>query len=185
MAECLTVTREIGKFESERELRRQICKTVRKMYAHGFVVACEGNLSVRLDRDRILVTPAGACQGHLGPRPDHRLSTNGDRGTIRDDPAHCRISWRAALAASRGSTETDRGEAALCGFIPGRHCRGTAYIGDRRRPGRQEPELFLEGAAARPRGVEEIAGHICARDNSFESGSPTTIRLLMAKWMRS
>ncbi len=67
MAECLTVTREIGKFESERELRRQICKTGRKMYAHGFVVACEGNLSVRLDRDRILVTPAGACKGHLGP----------------------------------------------------------------------------------------------------------------------
>ena len=67
MAECLTATREIGKFESERELRRQICKTGRKMYAHGFVVACEGNLSVRLDRDRILVTPAGACKGHLGP----------------------------------------------------------------------------------------------------------------------
>jgi len=57
----------IGQFEMERELRRQICKTGQKMYAHGFVVACEGNLSVRLDRDRILVTPAGACKGHLGP----------------------------------------------------------------------------------------------------------------------
>ena len=67
MAECLAVTREIGKFESEREIRRQICKTGRKMYAHGFIVACEGNLSVRLDRDRILVTPAGTCKGHLGP----------------------------------------------------------------------------------------------------------------------
>ena len=74
MAECLTATREIGKFESERELRRQICKTGRKMYAHGFVVACEGNLSVRLDRDRILVTPAGACKGHL--RPEDLLVTD-------------------------------------------------------------------------------------------------------------
>src|SRR6266481_1022255 len=68
MAECLTVTREIGRFESERELRRQICKTGRKMYAYGFVVACEGNISVRLDRDRILVTPAGKGKGHLAPQ---------------------------------------------------------------------------------------------------------------------
>src|SRR5437899_2511427 len=67
MAKCLMVASEIEQLEMERELRRQICKTGRKMYAHGFVVACEGNLSVRLDRDRILVTPAGACKGHLGP----------------------------------------------------------------------------------------------------------------------
>ena len=51
----------------EQELRRQVCQTGRKMYAHGFVVACEGNLSVRVDPGRILVTPAGACKGHLVP----------------------------------------------------------------------------------------------------------------------
>ncbi len=67
MPKSLLVASGIGQFEMERDLRRQICKTGRKMYAHGFVVACEGNLSVRLDRDRILVTPAGACKGHLGP----------------------------------------------------------------------------------------------------------------------
>jgi L-fuculose-phosphate aldolase len=65
MPKCLMVAGEIGQLEMERELRRQVCKTGRKMYAHGFVVACEGNLSVRLDRDRILVTPAGACKGYL------------------------------------------------------------------------------------------------------------------------
>ena len=37
------------------------------MYERQFVVACEGNLSVRLDREQILVTPAGACKGHLAP----------------------------------------------------------------------------------------------------------------------
>lgn len=67
MAKCLTVASEIEQFEMERGLRRQICKTGRNMYSHGFVVACEGNLSVRLDRDRILVTPAGACKGYLAP----------------------------------------------------------------------------------------------------------------------
>jgi L-fuculose-phosphate aldolase len=67
MPKCLMVAREIGQLEREHELRRQICKTGRKMYANGFVAACEGNLSIRLDRDRILVTPAGACKGHLAP----------------------------------------------------------------------------------------------------------------------
>jgi L-fuculose-phosphate aldolase len=66
-AKCLMVTSEIGQFETERELRRQICNTGRRMYAHGLVVACEGNLSVRVNQERILVTPAGACKGHLTP----------------------------------------------------------------------------------------------------------------------
>jgi L-fuculose-phosphate aldolase len=65
MAKGLMVASEIGQFEMEREFRRQICKTGRKMYARGFIVACEGNLSVRLDRDRILVTPARTCKGDL------------------------------------------------------------------------------------------------------------------------
>lgn len=38
------------------------------MYRSGLVVACEGNLSARLDQDRILVTPAGVCKGDLAPQ---------------------------------------------------------------------------------------------------------------------
>ncbi|MGC1417653.1 MAG: class II aldolase/adducin family protein [Candidatus Acidiferrum sp.] len=67
MAECLKVARELGQVETEDELRRQICRTGHEMYAHGLVVACEGNISVRLDRNQILVTPAGACKGHMVP----------------------------------------------------------------------------------------------------------------------
>ena len=67
MPKCFMVASEIGQLKMERDLRRQICKTGRNMHAHGFIVACEGNLSVRLDRDRILVTPAGACKGYLAP----------------------------------------------------------------------------------------------------------------------
>ncbi len=67
MTSSLMVASSIGQFETEREFRRQICKTGRNMYARGFVVACEGNLSVRLDENRILVTPAGMCKGSLAP----------------------------------------------------------------------------------------------------------------------
>lgn len=51
--------------EREVQYRREICKVGRWMYRQGFVAASQGNLSVRLDVDRILVTPAGACKGRL------------------------------------------------------------------------------------------------------------------------
>lgn len=68
MAKCLTIVNGAKGLDVERELRRQICNVGRRMYARGLVVACEGNLSARLDPDRILVTPAGVCKGHLAPQ---------------------------------------------------------------------------------------------------------------------
>jgi hypothetical protein len=49
----------------EKEQRRKICTIGPRMYARGLVVAAQGNLSVRLDAERIIVTPSGACKGHL------------------------------------------------------------------------------------------------------------------------
>ena len=51
----------------ELQLRRLLCKIGRRMYTSGLVVACEGNLSIRLAPDRILATPAGVCKGDLAP----------------------------------------------------------------------------------------------------------------------
>ena len=65
--------------EGEAKYRREICKTGRWMYRQGFVVASEGNLSVRLDDDRILVTPAGACKGRLLP---HELIVTDLQGAV-------------------------------------------------------------------------------------------------------
>src|SRR5262245_32170968 len=69
----------------ESKLRRQICKTGRSMYGSGLVVATEGNLSVRVDDDRILVTPTGVCKGHLIARDLLITDLNGTvrRGTGR------------------------------------------------------------------------------------------------------
>lgn len=60
VVDCQTTTLNI-----ERHHRRQICRVGRWMYSRGYVVASEGNLSVRLADDRILVTPSGACKGRL------------------------------------------------------------------------------------------------------------------------
>jgi L-fuculose-phosphate aldolase len=47
----------------ERKLRKLICEIGRQMYRRGLVVAREGNISARLNANRILITPAGACKG--------------------------------------------------------------------------------------------------------------------------
>ena len=60
--------------ETDAQCRREICKVGRWMYRQGFVVASEGNLSVRLDANRILVTPAGACKGRM--LSDHLMITD-------------------------------------------------------------------------------------------------------------
>jgi L-fuculose-phosphate aldolase len=54
--------------QAEQWHRVEICKLGRQMYQRGYVIACEGNLSVRLDADRILLTPKGACKGDLATR---------------------------------------------------------------------------------------------------------------------
>ena len=56
-----------GQPEIEKKRRLEICRIGRRMYRRGYVVACEGNLSARIDSDRVLLTPAGACKGHLLP----------------------------------------------------------------------------------------------------------------------
>lgn len=65
--------------EADFRYRREICKVGRWMYRQGFVVASQGNLSVKLDVDRILVTPAGACKGRLLP---HELIVTDLQGTV-------------------------------------------------------------------------------------------------------
>lgn len=51
----------------ETTLRKQLCEVGRRLYERGLVGATEGNLSVRLDENRILCTPSGVSKGSLEP----------------------------------------------------------------------------------------------------------------------
>ncbi len=53
--------------KKEEDLRHEICTIGRWMYERGFIVAAEGNLSIRLDNRRILTTPTCMNKGMLGP----------------------------------------------------------------------------------------------------------------------
>jgi L-fuculose-phosphate aldolase len=51
----------------EAGLRRAVCDVGRRLWERGLVGAGEGNISVRLDAERLLCTPAGFCKGDLVP----------------------------------------------------------------------------------------------------------------------
>ena len=51
----------------EDQYRREICRVGRWMHERGYIVACEGNLSIRLDAERILTTPTCVNKGMMGP----------------------------------------------------------------------------------------------------------------------
>ncbi|HEY1464359.1 MAG TPA: class II aldolase/adducin family protein [Terriglobales bacterium] len=50
---------------SERKYRAQIIEFGRMLHDRGYVAAMDGNLSVRLDEDRILATPTAMCKGMM------------------------------------------------------------------------------------------------------------------------
>jgi len=56
-----------GHLKSEDHHRREICAAGRWMYERGYIVACEGNLSVRLPGNHILTTPTCMNKGTLQP----------------------------------------------------------------------------------------------------------------------
>lgn len=57
----------VGHIKSEEQHRREICIAGRWMYEREFIVAREGNLSVRLRSGNILTTPACMNKGMLRP----------------------------------------------------------------------------------------------------------------------
>ncbi len=52
---------------SERQHRREIATFGKMLYDRGYVAAMDGNLSVRLDEERILATPTSMSKGFLRP----------------------------------------------------------------------------------------------------------------------
>jgi L-fuculose-phosphate aldolase len=50
---------------SEGQSRRAIVTIGQMLHQRGFIAACDGNLSVRLDRNRVLVTPTAMSKGMM------------------------------------------------------------------------------------------------------------------------
>ena len=53
--------------EREEALRQEICQVCHLLYERGYVVSNDGNVSVRLGEDRLLITPSGVGKGRMTP----------------------------------------------------------------------------------------------------------------------
>jgi L-fuculose-phosphate aldolase len=51
--------------KTEREYREDICKVGQLVFQKGWVAANDGNITIRLDAERILATPTGVCKGMM------------------------------------------------------------------------------------------------------------------------
>ena len=54
-----------GRAMTERELRDGIVEVGRRLYARGYTASNDGNISVRLDGGRLLMTPKSVCKGFM------------------------------------------------------------------------------------------------------------------------
>ncbi len=52
----------------ENEIREHICRVGQLLYDKNFVAANDGNISVRLDEQRVLITPTGVSKGGMTPQ---------------------------------------------------------------------------------------------------------------------
>jgi L-fuculose-phosphate aldolase len=53
--------------KTEQQLREELVRIGQLMYQKGFIAASDGNVSVRLDAERVLITPSGLHKGLLEP----------------------------------------------------------------------------------------------------------------------
>ena len=53
---------------SEATLRADIVEVGRRLYARGYTASNDGNISVRLDESRLLMTPTNVCKGFMEPQ---------------------------------------------------------------------------------------------------------------------
>lgn len=68
--------------DREAALRADIVEVGRRLYARGYVASNDGNISVRLDSARLLMTPAGVSKGFM--TPDMMVVTDFDGRVVGD-----------------------------------------------------------------------------------------------------
>lgn len=70
-------------------IKKMLCEYGSLLYQHGFLAGSDGNMSVRLDDDRIMVTPSGVAKGRMTP----------------DDPVIVDINGKHLQGAKKASSE--------------------------------------------------------------------------------
>lgn len=64
-------------YVSELKIRQEICEVGQKLYDKGFVAANDGNISVRISPNEIIVTPTGVSKGGMKPESLVKMTLDG------------------------------------------------------------------------------------------------------------
>src|SRR3954470_16305467 len=72
---------------SEHQLRADIVEVGRRLYARGYTASNDGNISVCLDGDRLLMTPKSVCKGFMSPEMMCITDLDGRKLTGDRDPS--------------------------------------------------------------------------------------------------
>ncbi|WP_425060498.1 5-deoxy-D-ribulose 1-phosphate aldolase [Sporomusa carbonis] len=80
------------------DVKQQICQIGKSMYDSGFVAANDGNISVKLSEQEIIITPAGVSKGFMTPGmlitvdvDGNILATSGDWQPSSEMKMHLRV----------------------------------------------------------------------------------------------
>jgi L-fuculose-phosphate aldolase len=63
--------------DNEEFVRREICRIGNMLHHHGYVAACDGNISVRLRQDVVLCTPTSISKGMMEPEDLVKVTMSG------------------------------------------------------------------------------------------------------------
>ena len=88
-------------FQEEREA---VCRVGKLLYDRGYVAANDGNISVRVSEDRLLITPSGVSKGRM--TPDMLLVTDLD-GSVLEGDRHPSSEGKMHLEVYRGRPDVN------------------------------------------------------------------------------
>jgi L-fuculose-phosphate aldolase len=69
------------------QFRRDLADFGRMLHNQGFVAATDGNLSIRLDHERVLVTPTGVSKGMMDPEDMVVVDLDGNKLSGNNNPS--------------------------------------------------------------------------------------------------
>lgn len=87
--------------KANRQARELLCRVGQRIYQKGFVAANDGNLSIRLDSDTILITPTNCSKGAMDPDDQVVMDLEGN---IRGE-GHPSSEYRLHLEVYRQRTD--------------------------------------------------------------------------------
>ena len=88
-------------FQEEREA---VCRVGKLLYERGYVAANDGNISVKVGEDRLLITPSGVSKGRM--TPEMLLVTDMD-GTVIEGDRHPSSEGKMHLEVYRGRPDVN------------------------------------------------------------------------------